>query len=1028
MYFEFIREKQAGQRGVSRENPQNTRAMNVLEKNLLVLASAGSGKTYTLSDRIIGLMARNGAEPERIVALTFTRKAAAEFADAILRKLAGAAKDPSKAAELEAGFGISGVDFAELLEKVTGKLPRLTLGTMDSFFAKVVRGFQYELGVTGGRFELLEGEVAEALKEELLEGLLESGARGHDEDEFTEIFRRATQGSEGAQVLKELRGFIGGWHGVYVSPKKRQWGPTQLAGAVVSDWEKRKRDLAAAVRRDVPNIVLSDKRQQKGIEAMIDALERHTVGSGSLDKASSLLEKVMEAAAEGGGALEVAYFKPFAITGMAAEALREMVHLAARCEFAAALSRTSGVEGVIAAYDSLVERELRRKGKLGFDDVKRLMGAWMGGEEARLRREAVDFRLDSNYGHWLLDEFQDTSRDEWNALLPLVEEGLTNDESTVFIVGDKKQAIYAWRGGEVGLFDELRENYGGGLEVETMAESWRSCPEVLEPVNRVFGDQATMVELFGAVAARWDWENHVSAEPLRRPGNAGHAKVEVMDKDDKPERLIALLKELGVGQKRISCGVLVQTNEKVKALADELRAAGFQVVEEGAREPGKDHPVGVMVVQLLRWLADPADRFAERTVMMSPLKAALDARFGGVWQAAWEGLGGRVSEVGFAGMVAELIAPMRDGWEMFGQRRAEVLLEALGDLDRRRVVTAREAADCIGRMKISQSPGVAAVQVMTIHKSKGLGFDVVVLPDLPTDKIPNFKHYHTVIGEDWVCMPPARWARMLIPELREAESRWNAQQAYESFCKLYVAMTRSKRGLYVFLDTPSANADDGKASLPNWLMTSLGLDGGENTVYETGNPHWADAVQEIAAAVESGAVRLGAAVAKRSRSTPSGEKGKATGGGSVQGRRFGTAIHAAFERIGWMDEAEKADFPEDLRKTMEQALSVPEIHALLSKDGRNIDLYREQRIEAVLDGGWLSGVIDRLHVHRDQDGLVKMVEIIDFKTDRIDSAEELMARYTGQMEAYRRAMQAIHPEAEARCLLISTALMSVVDG
>lgn len=999
--------------------------MKISEKNLLVLASAGSGKTFRLSDRIIRLMA-SGAEPEKIVALTFTRKAAGEFADAILRKLAGAAKDPGKAAELEAGFGMSEVDFPELLEKVTRKLPRLTLGTMDSFFAKVVRGFQYELGVTGGRFELLEGEVAEALKEELLEGLLEGGAHGHDEEEFAEIFRRATQGSEGAQVLEALRGFIGGWHGVYVSPRKRQWGPTGLAGVEVSEWEKRKAGLAAAVRRDVPGIVLTDKRQQKAIEAMIDALERHTVGSGSLDKASSLLEKVMEAAVDGSGALELAFYKPFAITGMAAEALREMVNLAARCEFAAALSRTRGVEGVIAGYDGLVERELRRKGKLGFDDVKRLMGRWMGDEDARLRREAVDFRLDSNYGHWLLDEFQDTSRDEWNALLPLVEEGLTNDESTVFIVGDKKQAIYAWRGGEVGLFDEITKTYGGGLEVATMAESWRSCPEVLEPVNRVFGDKATMAELFGAVAARWDWENHVSAKPLRSPGKAGHAKIEVMDKDDKPERLIALLKDLGVGRKRISCGVLVQTNEKVKACADGLREAGFQVVEEGAREPGKDHPVGVMVVQLLRWLADPADRFAERTVMMSPLKAALDTRFGGAWQAAWEGLGGRVSEVGFAGMIAELIGPMRDGWKKFGRRRAEVLLEALGDLDQRGVVTAREAADAIARLKISQSPGVAAVQVMTVHKSKGLGFDVVVVPDLPADKIPNFKHYHTVIGEEWVCMPPARWARALIPELCEAESRWAAQQTYESFCKLYVAMTRSKRGLYMFLDTPSKSAEEGKASLPNWLMTSLGLDGGENTVFETGDPRWADALEEIAAAEETESARLGVALAKRERRTPSGEKGKSAVSGSAQGRRFGTAIHAAFEKIGWIDEGDDPVFPEDLRPTMEQALSIPEIRSLLSKGGRNINLHREQRIEAVLDGGWLSGVIDRLHIHRDGDGSVSKVEIIDFKTDRVDSAEQLNTRYAGQMEAYRRAMQAIHPQAEVKCLLISTALMVVV--
>jgi len=1001
--------------------------MEFPEKNLLVLASAGSGKTFRLSDRIIGLMAR-GVEPEKIVALTFTRKAAGEFADAILRKLAEAAKDAGKAAELEARLGMTAVDFIGLLEKVTGKLPRLTLGTMDSFFSRVVKGFQYELGVTGGRFELLQGEVAEGMKDELLEGLLEGGTHGHDGEEFVAVFRRATQGKEGARVLEELRGFIAGWHGIFVSPRNTEWGPAELAGVEVSEWEKRKGALVDAVERDWPNVANRKKRHDDALEPMLRAFRDHTIGGGSLGKAKGLVPKILEAMPGSSGPIDISYYQPLLITGLAAEALRDLVELAARCELAAALSRTRGVRGLIASYDSLVERELRRKGKLGFDDVKRLMGAWMGGEEARLRREAVDFRLDSNYGHWLLDEFQDTSRDEWNALLPLVDEAITNDESTVFIVGDKKQAIYAWRGGEVGLFDEITGNYGGGLEVATMAESWRSCPEVLEPVNRVFGDKATIKGLFGDAATRWEWETHVPAKPLRKPENAGHALIEVMDKDDKTERVIALLRQLGIGRKRISCGILMSTNDKVKALADELRAAGFQVVEEGEREPGKDHPVGVMVWQLLRWLADPADRFAERTVMMSPLKTALDARFGGAWQAAWEGLGGRVSEVGFAGMVGELIEPLLDGWEMFGRRRAEDLLEALGDLDRQGAVTAREVADGIGRRKISQSPGVAAVQVMTVHKSKGLGFDVVVLPDVPAKKIPDLTHYKTVSGDGWITMAPAQWVREMIPELKEAEARWAEQQAYESFCKLYVAMTRAKRGLYVFLDTPAASAEEGKASLSNWLMTSLEIDGGETGIFETGNPHWTDGIGEIGATEKAPHTRLGDAMTKRSRLTPSGEKGKSAGGGSPQGRRFGTAIHAAFEKIGWIDEGHAPDFPAEIRKTMEQALSVPEIRALLSKNGRDIDLHREQRIEAVLDGKWLSGVIDRLHVHRDADGSATSVEIIDFKTDRVDSAEELITRYGGQMEAYRRAMQAIHPEAEVRCLLISTALMSVVEG
>jgi ATP-dependent exoDNAse (exonuclease V) beta subunit len=128
--------------------------MNILAKNLLILASAGSGKTFQLGNRVIGLVA-SGVAPERIVALTFTRKAAAEFADAVLTKLAKAAADEAAAAALRRDLALPEADFADALARVVRALPRVTLGTMDSFFGKVIRGFQYELGLTGGRFDLL---------------------------------------------------------------------------------------------------------------------------------------------------------------------------------------------------------------------------------------------------------------------------------------------------------------------------------------------------------------------------------------------------------------------------------------------------------------------------------------------------------------------------------------------------------------------------------------------------------------------------------------------------------------------------------------------------------------------------------------------------------------------------------------------------------------------------------------------------------------------------------------------------------
>ena len=129
--------------------------------HVMILASAGSGKTYALTNRFVELLA-SGAKPERIAALTFTRKAAGEFFDEILKKLAGAARDDAVAKRLAAEIGVPALraaDFLRLLRGMTDAMHRLSLGTLDSFFARVVRAFPLELGL-GGEFEILQEHAA----------------------------------------------------------------------------------------------------------------------------------------------------------------------------------------------------------------------------------------------------------------------------------------------------------------------------------------------------------------------------------------------------------------------------------------------------------------------------------------------------------------------------------------------------------------------------------------------------------------------------------------------------------------------------------------------------------------------------------------------------------------------------------------------------------------------------------------------------------------------------------------------------
>lgn len=998
----------------------------ILEKNLLILASAGSGKTYQLCNRVIGLVAK-GAEPEKIVALTFTRKAAGEFADNLLTKLAEAKEDGGKAADLREKLCLPDADFGDVLERVVRALPRFMLGTMDGFFAKVVRGFQYELGLTGGRFDLLQGPRGEAMLDGILATLLGESLEAGNADEFLHAFRRASYGKETQRVVDGLREFVRRWHGRFRTSAALEWGPESLLNGVrLEDWEEQKSGLAAGVLRGLGDITYTDKRQQAALEKAVEALVEHTIGSGSLSKGSALLTGILEAAAKDDGPLEARFYKEFAIGGLAGANLRNLVRLAARCEMAAALRRTAAVREIVAVYDARCERQLRRRGLLAFDDVKLLMGAWATDEEARLSREAVDFRLDARYEHWLLDEFQDTSRAEWTGLFPLLDEAATGDAGTLFIVGDRKQAIYAWRGGEVGLFDEVIARYGDGIGQASMSESHRSSPEVLALVNCICGDATTIRELFGEAAADlWEWPDHVSASRLAGPETRGEARVEVVEGKwpERLERLGELLKELGAGRRKMTCGVLVRSNAKVREVADYLRSVELDVIEEGCREPAKDNLVGIAIANLLRWLTDPSDAYSREVVGMSPFAAVLRERHGESWARIWEKLTARAAEVGFAGMVEEIVESCWAEWSDFGRRRAGDLIAALAELDAQGGATPREAADWVERLKVSQNPGVAAVQVMTIHKAKGLGFDVVVLPDIPNDKVPSAQYFDVAEGEGWLSETPPQWARAVIPEMREAEERWSIRQRYESFCMLYVALTRSKRGLYVLLESPAASQAADKASLAQWVVTAVDSDGTPGVPYREGRADWVENVPVLETeAVPHENVVLTAAVPRRERTTPSGAKKKSgvAIAHSAAGMRFGTEVHEAFERVGWLDEETprfpKTDGAAAVRKILEQ----PRVSERLQRGGREIELHREQSVEAVIDGVWLSGTIDRLHLHRDPAGKVTRVEVIDFKTDALDDLADLARRYGGQMDAYRQVMQLAYPGAEVECVLLST--------
>ena len=135
--------------------------------------------------------------------------------------------------------------------------------------------------------------------------------------------------------------------------------------------------------------------------------------------------------------------------------------------------------------------------------------------------------------------------------------------------------------------------------------------------------------------------------------------------------------------------------------------------------------------------------------------------------------------------------------------------------------------------------------------------------------------------------------------------------------------------------------------------------------------------------------------------------------------KFGSEVHALMEQIAWIDEIAPTLPKSDAADAITKLIASPTIASLLQRNGKSIELFREQSADAIVDGQLMTGIIDRLHLHRDSVGSVTRVEIIDYKTDAVASSRDLVDRYSGQMQAYQSTLQKIHPNAEVVPILIS---------
>jgi len=1010
----------------------------------MILASAGSGKTYALTNRFVWLLAR-GARPERIAALTFTRKAAGEFFDEILKKLADAAASPGGAAKIAGQIGMPELtvrDFGKMLRDVIDAMPRLSLGTLDGFFARIVRAFPLELGL-GGDFEILQEHGARLERRRVLQRMFarEGGVSAAAQEDFIEAFKLATFGAEEKQLSSRLDSFLDDHAAVFFSaPAAAQWGDAGRIWPDRNPWLGVKVDpskAAESLRAWVETAGLRDKQRDRWLD-FITAVSTWRAGAKMPGKLSYILSRALaEWPAFMAGKAVLSFDKQKqTLTAPAAAALADLVRWVVSQELDRRLKMTRGIHEVLHRYEDVYDVAVRRAGRLTFFDLQRLLqpGAPGGApplsrlaaaEEARL---FIDFRLDAQIDHWLLDEFQDTSFGQWSVLRNLIDEAVqdASRERSFFYVGDVKQAIFAWRGGDVRLFREIFRHYNSA-QPDTIVEerldlSYRSGPAVIAMVNRVFSDEAALRRLFPPAAAqRWsdEWVKHESAHTEI----GGYAQLRhAADETARFAETLRIIEETQPLARGLSVAVLVKRNVTVIKLAEHLRREGhLAAVAESDLAVGMDNPLTSALLALCRAAAHPGDTAAWEQLRMTPVGAELAALELDTPDALTLRVLADIHSAGFESLVESWLRrlePRLAADDLFSRERGRQFAAAARLFDE---TGSREVAEFVNFMEYyseRDSDTAGVVHVMTVHKAKGLGFDMVILPDLEGNSLakrPEGLVVQTAANRtvDWVIDLPAKDFSAHDPVLAPYVEAAQADKCYENFCVLYVAMTRAKQALYLVTEPVG---DSESLNFPRLLQETLG------EVWSEGDPEWFKKREPKPAALPPApapAVFQSARAVPplpNPRRRPSEQKTGTVPARNVfalEGGRaadFGTEVHRLLAQVEWAgpEQLEKwtaawAPLGEPAREAL-AALSAPELAGVWARPSATAEVWRERAFEVVLDGSWVTGTFDRVVLERNAAGRLSRATVFDFKTDRIGAtdARPAAARYAGQLGLYRQ--------------------------
>jgi len=800
---------------------------------MILKASAGSGKTYALTERFVQFILsekihRNSLR--NILAVTFSNNAAKEMKERILQRLKAICFDDLKS--MDEMCSVLSLDreriknkAAQLIEEILNNYSDFQVKTIDSFMTTVFKASAIDFGYNP-EFEILMS----------IDPLMEYS--------FDRFLRDVREGTDKATLFEEIIGRI-------LEQKKQEasypWDPSRV---ILEEIKKIYGKLSSTGRKARVADLSADMQALKVIiRVATGELEDMVLKSGLDKNKNSSYVSVLEAVGKNGFSdiigkqlknppvnkpgkqrqeLQAAYERITDKWAEVVELFREYTTHYARNFYMPYLK-------VYEEFRAKIEEMKRRQGKIFIEDVNRYLAEYLSSEIV----PDVYFRLGETVFHYLIDEFQDTSPIQWLNLYPLLENSLSQAGS-LFIVGDTKQAIYGFRDADYTIMKKAEsKNYfpSSELIIKELDTNYRSLQKILSFNEKVFKGTAAENDKYKEAGGQSGLTDYTQSAK-ENSKDAGYAEVVMYERDyeNPPERekIQEIIQDLTMrGFTYRDIAVLTQKNEDAVRAASWLNEKGIPFISFSSLDIRRRKAVGE-IVSFLNFLDSPTDDLSFASFILGdvfnrilgkdsivinmeqlraflfahkndpPLYKTFQREYEHIWKRYFEGPFRSTGYLPLYDLVTEVFSVFRVFETMENEEAAFVkILEAVKEFegagynslkDFLEFTAGSDAGDAEWNMDVPRD--IPAVKVMTVHKSKGLGFPVVIVLLYEGHN----RGFDYLMEETKECVRPVRLTKdtsKCDPSLEAIYNKETMKELVNKLNSLYVGFTRAKQELYV---------------------------------------------------------------------------------------------------------------------------------------------------------------------------------------------------------------------------------------